>query len=123
MDRTYKGVSKNKQFLGAFILFLGSLGFLLVGTSSYLGLENQLRDSFIGTSNYLLRVMKYRAAEMDETNLGLNPHSDMTTITVVLQLSNLNGLEIKMNNGAWTAIAAEPSMFAVMAGDAFHVSI
>ena len=32
MDRTYNKVSKNM-----FILFLGSLGFLLVGTSSYLG--------------------------------------------------------------------------------------
>jgi isopenicillin N synthase-like dioxygenase len=87
------------------------------------GLENQLCDSFIGTSNYLLRFLKYRAAKMDETNLGLYPHSDITTITVVHQLSNLNGLEIKMNDGTWTAIATSPSMFVVLPGDTFHVSL
>ncbi|KAF5802776.1 putative photosystem I Ycf4, assembly [Helianthus annuus] len=37
MDRTYKGGSKTSNFCWAIILFLGSLGFLLVGTSSYLG--------------------------------------------------------------------------------------
>uniref|UniRef100_A0A251S3H0 Photosystem I assembly protein Ycf4 n=1 Tax=Helianthus annuus TaxID=4232 RepID=A0A251S3H0_HELAN len=37
MDRTYKGGSKKSNFCWAIILFLGSLGFLLVGTSSYLG--------------------------------------------------------------------------------------
>ncbi|KAA3469429.1 photosystem I assembly protein ycf4 [Gossypium australe] len=40
MDRIYSGISKNKQFLlGLYPLFFffGSLGFLLVETSSYLG--------------------------------------------------------------------------------------
>ncbi|KAA3472374.1 photosystem I assembly protein ycf4 [Gossypium australe] len=38
MDRIYSGISKNKQFLlGLYPFFFGSLGFLLVGTSSYLG--------------------------------------------------------------------------------------
>lgn len=37
MDRIYSGVSKISNFCWAFILFFGSLGFLLVGTSSYLG--------------------------------------------------------------------------------------
>ncbi|KAL1162362.1 hypothetical protein V6Z11_A07G196200 [Gossypium hirsutum] len=37
MDRIYSGISKNKQFLLGLYPFFGSLGFLLVGTSSYLG--------------------------------------------------------------------------------------
>ncbi|KAG5565837.1 hypothetical protein RHGRI_001672 [Rhododendron griersonianum] len=37
MDRTYKGPRKTSNFCWVFILFLGSLGFLLVGPTSYLG--------------------------------------------------------------------------------------
>jgi isopenicillin N synthase-like dioxygenase len=85
------------------------------------GVDMKICDSLIESSNYLLRCLKYRPHEIDENDIGLQPHSDLTIISVVHQLNNLNGLEIKLKNGEWIGIHASPSSFVVMAGDAFKV--
>ncbi|KAK7244476.1 hypothetical protein RIF29_39299 [Crotalaria pallida] len=85
------------------------------------GLEMKRCDSFIESSNYLLRCMQYRTAKKDENDLGLWSHTDLTTISIVHQLNNLNGLEIKMAEGEWSEVDASPNLFVVMAGDAFQV--
>lgn len=87
------------------------------------GVDMERCDCFIESSNYLLRCLKYRAPQMDEENVGLQSHTDLTLISVVHQLNNLNGLEIKLKDGEWTGVDASPSMFVVMAGDALNVSI
>ncbi|KAG4915873.1 hypothetical protein JHK82_053507 [Glycine max] len=85
------------------------------------GVDMQRCDSFIESNDYLLRCMKYRTPQMDENDLGLQPHSDLTITSIVHQLNNLNGLEIKLKDGEWKEIDASPSLFVVMAGDAFNV--
>ncbi|XP_058749897.1 probable 2-oxoglutarate-dependent dioxygenase AOP1 [Vicia villosa] len=85
------------------------------------GVDMKICESLIESSNYLIRVMKYRRPDIDENDLGLQPHSDLTIVSVVHQLNNLNGLEIKMKNGDWVGVDASPSSFVVMAGDAFKV--
>lgn len=87
------------------------------------GVDMKICESLIESSNYLIRCLKYRTREMDENDLGLTPHSDLTIISVVHQLNNLNGLQIKLKNGEWTEVEASPSSFVVLAGDAFTVSI
>jgi len=87
------------------------------------GVDMKICESLIESSNYLIRCLKYRPREMDENDLGLTPHSDLTIISVVHQLNNLNGLQIKLKNGEWTGVEASPSSFVVLAGDAFTVSI
>jgi len=86
------------------------------------GVDMRRCDSFIESSNYLLRCMKYKTPHMDENDLGMHCHTDLTIISIVHQLNNLNGLEIKMKNGEWSGVDASPSMFVVMAGDAFKVN-
>nr|AFK37745.1 unknown [Lotus japonicus] len=85
------------------------------------GVDMERCDCFIESSNYLLRCLKYRAPQMDEEIFGLQSHTDLTLISVVHQLNNLNGLEIKLKDGEWTGVDASPSMFVVMAGDALNV--
>lgn len=85
------------------------------------GVDMKICESLIESSNYLIRCLKYRTREMDEKDLGLTPHSDLTIISVVHQLNNLNGLQIKLKNGEWTEVEASPSSFVVLAGDAFTI--
>lgn len=87
------------------------------------GVDMQRCDSFIESNDYLLRCMMYRTPQTGEIDLGLQPHSDLTITSIVHQLNNLNGLEIKLKDGEWKGIDASPSSFVVMAGDAFNVSI
>lgn len=86
------------------------------------GVDMQRCDSLIESSNYLLRCMKYRPRHVDENEVGLDFHTDLTLISVVHQLNNLNGLEIKMKDGDLIGVDASPSFFVVMAGDAFKVN-
>lgn len=87
------------------------------------GVDMQRCDSLIESSNYLLRCMKYRTRKVDENEVGLDFHTDLTLISVVHQLNNLNGLEIKVKDGEWLGVDASPSLYVVMAGDAFKVNM
>ncbi|XP_045797649.1 probable 2-oxoglutarate-dependent dioxygenase AOP1.2 [Trifolium pratense] len=49
------------------------------------GVDMKICDSMIESSNYILRCLKYRPREIDENDIGLQPHSDLTIISVVLQ--------------------------------------
>ena len=86
------------------------------------GVDMEGRECMIESSDYLLRCMKYRTAETDENDLGLQSHTDLTIVSIVHQLNNLNGLEIKLKDGEWIGVDASSSLFVVMAGDALNVS-
>ncbi|CAJ1913674.1 unnamed protein product [Sphenostylis stenocarpa] len=83
------------------------------------GLENQKCESLIESTDYILRCYKYRTPKVGETNLGVRPHTDSGFLTILNQ--RLTGLEIQLENGEWIQVDASPSMFAVLAGDAFMV--
>jgi len=86
------------------------------------GVDMQGYECMIESSDYLLRCMKYRTPEKDEKDLGMHSHTDLTIISIVHQLNNLNGLEIKLKDGQWIGVDASSSLFVVIAGDAFNVS-
>ncbi|MED6213913.1 hypothetical protein PIB30_098052 [Stylosanthes scabra] len=85
------------------------------------GVDTQRFNSFIESTNYLLRCLKYRTPHNDETDLGMQPHTDLTMQSVLHQLNRMEGLEVKLKNGEWLVLDPSPSFFVVMAGDAFKV--
>lgn len=85
------------------------------------GLDENRCESFVEGNEYLLRFLKYRKPQGDESDVGLHPHSDLTTLSVLHQL-NFSGLEIRpKGKDYWIAPPASLSSFVVMAGDALKV--
>ncbi|XP_030464483.1 deoxypodophyllotoxin synthase-like [Syzygium oleosum] len=75
-------------------------------------------DSYIGSTTYLLRLLKNRAPLENEPNLGFINHTDKSFTTILHQDSEVNGLEVETKDGEWITVEMSPSKFVVMAGDA-----
>ncbi|KAD6794656.1 hypothetical protein E3N88_05552 [Mikania micrantha] len=84
-----------------------------------LGLENYSCEQMKSTS-YLLKVMKYRALEADESDVGLHTHTD-TNIMTILHQDEIGGLEIQMKNDEWVRVKVSPNSFVIVAGETFNV--
>ncbi|XVF25065.1 hypothetical protein REPUB_Repub13aG0181500 [Reevesia pubescens] len=74
-------------------------------------------DHYIKVANYLLRLFKYRKPEMNESNTGLNPHTDKTLLSIIHQ-GHISGLQVKLKDGQWVDVQPSPTSFVVMAGEA-----
>lgn len=51
-----------------------------------LGVEKYY-DEHIASTNYLLRVMKYKGPQTNDAKLGLNPHTDKNIVTILSKSS------------------------------------
>ncbi|CAM8900590.1 unnamed protein product [Rhodiola kirilowii] len=67
-------------------------------------------------TSHVIRMMKYKVPDSDETPLGLVPHVDGNFITVLYQ-SQTNGLEVETKSGEWVTADLSPSSFVFMAGE------
>lgn len=85
-----------------------------------LGMEKYL-DEHMDSTNYLLRVMKYKGPQTTETKLGLNAHTDKNIVTILYQ-NQVDGLGVQTKDGQWINIKCSPDSFIIMIGDSFLVS-
>ncbi|CAH1425560.1 unnamed protein product [Lactuca virosa] len=74
-------------------------------------------NSHMDSTTYLLRYLKYRAPEMNETTMAFPSHTDKSFLTILHQ-NQVSGLEIRARNEEWISVEYPPSSFVVMAGDA-----
>lgn len=84
------------------------------------GVEKDYK-SLLDSTSYLLKFIKYRGPNENETNLGIIPHTDKS-FTSILHQKQVKGLEIESKEGEWVVVDPSPSTFVVMAGDACMVS-
>ncbi|XP_022777201.1 2-oxoglutarate-dependent dioxygenase AOP3-like [Durio zibethinus] len=76
-------------------------------------------DSHIQSTDYLLRLIKYRVPLVDEHDIdGCPDHTDKSFLTI-LHDNQVAALQIKTKDGNWIGVEPSGSMFVVMAGDAF----
>ncbi|KAE8649036.1 probable 2-oxoglutarate-dependent dioxygenase AOP1 [Cucumis sativus] len=84
-----------------------------------LGVEKYLEEHLEST-NYLLRVMKYKGTESNyETKIGLHSHTDKNIVTILYQ-NHVQGLQVKTKDGKWINFQPSPDSFVAMIGDSFH---
>ncbi|KAI9121807.1 hypothetical protein K1719_007197 [Acacia pycnantha] len=83
------------------------------------GVDSQKCESFLESNNYTMRLYKYMTARKEEGEEGIGAHRDTTLFTILHQ--QMHGLELKNKHGQWVRVDASPSLFCVVAGDAFSV--
>ncbi|CAN0875339.1 Probable 2-oxoglutarate-dependent dioxygenase AOP1.2 [Linum grandiflorum] len=82
------------------------------------GLEEYV-DEHLESTDYLLRVMKYKGPQTPETELGLTSHTDKNIVTILHQ-NEVEGLEVQTKEGTWIKIQPSPTSFIVMIGDSLN---
>ncbi|XP_062016831.1 probable 2-oxoglutarate-dependent dioxygenase AOP1 [Rosa rugosa] len=78
-----------------------------------LGLEKYLEEH-IGSTNYLLQVMKYKGPQTSETKPYT--HTDKNIVTILHQ-NQVEGLEVQTKDGKWINVKPSPESFIAMIGD------
>lgn len=82
---------------------------------------NKYFDSYISSTTYLLRLIKYSVPNENESNIGAMSHTDKSFLTILHQ-NDVSGLEIKTKDDSWIHFKPSPTSFIFMAGEAPTVS-
>ncbi|XP_010500907.1 PREDICTED: probable 2-oxoglutarate-dependent dioxygenase AOP1 isoform X2 [Camelina sativa] len=85
------------------------------------GLDKYI-DEHLHSTNYLLRVMKYKEPDTEETKLGLNAHTDKNIVTILYQ-NHVEGLEVQTKDNNWIKVKPSKDSFIVMIGDSLHAML
>ncbi|KDP21182.1 hypothetical protein JCGZ_21653 [Jatropha curcas] len=76
-----------------------------------------------GLTNYGLQVIRmnyYPTCPEPEKAIGLTPHSDAAILTIVLQLDETEGLQVR-KEGKWIPVKPLPNAFVVNIGDLLEI--
>ncbi|KAL0698357.1 hypothetical protein Bca4012_054479 [Brassica carinata] len=74
--------------------------------------DDELRQS--------MRINYYPPCPEPDQVIGLPPHSDSTGLTILLQVNEVDGLQIK-KNGKWVPVKPLPNAFVVNVGDVLEI--
>ncbi|KAL5728080.1 hypothetical protein ACHQM5_001203 [Ranunculus cassubicifolius] len=67
-----------------------------------------------------LRVNYYPTCSMPDHVLGVSPHSDTSSITILMQDDDVTGLQIH-NNGDWVSVRPIPNALVINIGDVIEI--
>lgn len=85
-----------------------------------LGVEKYMEEH-MNSTNYRLRVMKYKGPQTSDTKLGLSPHTDKNFVTILYQ-NQVEGLEMMTKDEQWISYKPSSESFVVVLGDSMHVN-
>jgi hypothetical protein len=80
---------------------------------------NEMLESF-DDINQSMRFNYYPPCPQPENVIGLNPHSDAAALTILLQASDIEGLQIR-KDGHWISIKPLTNAFVINIGDILEV--
>ncbi|KAJ8755859.1 hypothetical protein K2173_024404 [Erythroxylum novogranatense] len=83
------------------------------------GVKNY-HESYVESTSYLLRLLKNRVPNGNESNLAFITHTDKS-FTTILHQNQVDGLEVDTKDGNKINVKMSPSSFVVVAGDALMV--
>ncbi|KAK7324482.1 hypothetical protein VNO77_28057 [Canavalia gladiata] len=82
--------------------------------------EKKIRE-FFEDGIQMMRMNYYPPCPQAEKVIGLSPHSDGIGLTILLQLNEVDGLQIR-KDGMWVPIKALPNAFIVNVGDILEIT-
>ncbi|KAM5550069.1 hypothetical protein ABKV19_001160 [Rosa sericea] len=110
-----------KEAIEAYSTEVKRIGEELLGSiSQIMGME---KDALLGFHQELVQVFRvtyYPPCSMPDKVLGLSPHSDTSTITILMQEEDVTGLHIR-KEGKWVPVEPIPNAFVVNVGDMIEI--
>ncbi|KAM6557444.1 hypothetical protein CsatB_004463 [Cannabis sativa] len=88
--------------------------------SRNLGLNSETLASKFEDGTQGMRINYYPPCVEADKVIGLTPHSDATGLTLLLQVNDVQGLQIK-KNGKWIVVKPVPGAFIVNIGDIIEI--
>ncbi|KAJ6851443.1 S-norcoclaurine synthase 1-like [Iris pallida] len=85
-----------------------------------LGLEPEIITNNFKNMKQTIRANYYPPCPKADKVLGISPHSDATGLTILLQISDVEGLQIR-NKGVWFPVKPLPGAFIVNVGDLLEI--
>ncbi|KAM3000838.1 hypothetical protein FF2_037202 [Malus domestica] len=85
-----------------------------------LGLNSEEMESMFEDGTQGLRMNYYPPCQQASRVMGLTPHSDAVGLTLLVQVNEVQGLQIK-KNGRWVPVKPVPSAFIVNIGDIIEI--
>ncbi|PHT29198.1 Codeine O-demethylase [Capsicum baccatum] len=81
--------------------------------------DNEIRDLF-SDGMQSMRMNYYPPCPEPDKTIGLSPHSDADALTILLQLNDTEGLQVRKDD-AWVPIKPLPNAFIVNIGDMMEI--
>ncbi|CAN1140770.1 Protein SRG1 [Linum perenne] len=81
--------------------------------------ENEMKQVF-EDGHQSMRMNYYPPCPQPNQVIGLTPHSDATGLTILLQLNQVEGLQIK-KHGNWVSVKPLPNAFIINIGDIVEI--
>ncbi|XP_049385878.1 protein SRG1-like isoform X2 [Solanum stenotomum] len=85
-----------------------------------LGIDEKEVKSLFEEGMQSMRMNYYPPCPQPDKVMGITPHSDATGLTILLQVNETQGLQIR-KDGIWIPIEPIPNAFIVNVGDAFEI--
>ncbi|XP_059669208.1 protein SRG1-like [Cornus florida] len=93
---------------------------IFANLSLVMGMEKESLQKYHGEMIQSLRLNYYPTCSNPDLVIGISPHSDESSITLLLQDDDISGLQIK-HEGEWVVVDPIPKAIVVNIGDAMEV--
>ncbi|KAK4261860.1 hypothetical protein QN277_004800 [Acacia crassicarpa] len=93
---------------------------ILEGMAEVVGMKKEDVKELFGEGTQAMRINYYPPCPQPEDVIGINAHTDGTALTVLLQVSDVEGLQIK-HDGVWVPVPPLPHAFVVNIGDVLQI--
>ncbi|XVF51924.1 hypothetical protein PTKIN_Ptkin04bG0223200 [Pterospermum kingtungense] len=93
---------------------------LLKHLAKNLGTDPERLASFFEDGTQGIRMNYYPPCAQENKVIGLAPHSDATGLTLLIQVNEVEGLQIK-KNGKWVPVKPIPDAFIINIGDVIEI--
>ncbi|KAI3831890.1 hypothetical protein MKX03_022262 [Papaver bracteatum] len=110
-----------RETIESYSLKLSKLGVTLVELmGKALQMEDRVMSELFDDGRQTMRMNYYPPCPQPEQVIGLTPHSDPGGLTILLELNEVNGLQIRKEN-IWVPIIPLPNAFIVNIGDILEI--